>query len=50
MKLSKLLFVLLVFVVPITTFAQRNFTEEADNAFKYEQNYAAVSLYKKASG
>jgi peptidoglycan-associated lipoprotein len=50
MKISKLLFVLLVLVIPITTIAQRNFTEEADNAFKYEQYYSAISLYKKASG
>jgi peptidoglycan-associated lipoprotein len=48
MKLSKLLFVLLILVIPFTTFAQRNFTEEADNAFKYEQYYSAVALYKKA--
>jgi peptidoglycan-associated lipoprotein len=34
----------------MTTFAQRNFTEEADNAFKYEQYYAAIALYKKAYG
>ncbi|MCK5856812.1 MAG: OmpA family protein [Bacteroidales bacterium] len=50
MKISKLLFVLLVLVIPITTIAQRNFTEEADNAFKYEQYFSAISLYKKASG
>jgi len=50
MKLSKLLFVLLILVIPFTTFAQRNFTEEADNAFKYEQFFSAVALYKKAYG
>jgi peptidoglycan-associated lipoprotein len=50
MKFSRFLFVLLIIVIPMTTFAQRNFTEEADKAFKYEQYYAAISLYKKAYG
>ena len=49
-KFSRFLFGLLILIIPITTFAQRNFTEEADDAFKYEQFYAAVSLYKKAYG
>lgn len=49
-KFSKFLFGLLILIIPITTFAQRNFTEEADEAFKYRRYYGSVSLYKKAYG
>jgi peptidoglycan-associated lipoprotein len=30
------------------TFAQKNWAQDADNAFKYKQYYEAVGLYKKA--
>jgi len=50
MKFSKFIFGLLILIIPMATYAQRNFTDEADNAFKYEQYYAAVALYKKAYG
>ncbi len=48
LRFSRFLLVLFIAILPITTYAQRNFTQEADDAFKYEQYYAAISLYKKA--
>jgi len=50
MKLSIhffLSFVLVVFI-SLSANAQRNFTEEADNAFKQKQYYDAIELYQKA--
>lgn len=38
-------------VIPVSYVqAQRNYTQEADDAFKYEKYYAAIPLYRKAYG
>lgn len=52
MKIAKFLIVIsLLMILPVTYVqAQRNFTEEADNAFKYEKYFAAIPLYRKAYG
>jgi peptidoglycan-associated lipoprotein len=50
MKICRLLFTTLIVSVLIVTnsFAQKNWTQDADNAYKYKQYYEAISLYKKA--
>lgn len=50
MKIFKVIIVGLVFLLasPQVIQAQRNYTQDADLAFKYKQYYSAIQLYKKA--
>ena len=52
MKITRFLIVvsLLIFLPVSYLQAQRNYTQEADDAFKYEKYYAAIPLYRKAYG
>lgn len=50
MKICRLLFTIFIATVLMASnsFAQKNWAQDADNAFKYQQYYEAVALYKKA--
>lgn len=50
MKAYKAIFLILIFTAfsSVTALAQRNYTQEADDAFKLEQYNLAVDKYKKA--
>ncbi|OIO99516.1 MAG: hypothetical protein AUJ98_11040 [Bacteroidetes bacterium CG2_30_33_31] len=46
-----LIIISLLLIIPFTAIkAQRNYTKEADDFFKYEAYYAAIPLYRKAYG
>ena len=48
MKVLKLLFLLFAISLSFNGFAQKDYTREAETAYKSEQYYAAIDLYKKA--
>lgn len=50
MKICRLLLTMFIASVILmsNTFAQKNWAQDADDAFKYQQYYEAVALYKKA--
>ena len=52
MKITRnFIIISLLIIVSVTTVkAQKNYTQQADNAFKYEMYYAAIPLYRKAYG
>jgi len=52
MKIRRQLIILsLLMILPFTVLkAQRNYTKDADDAFKYEMYFAAIPLYRKAYG
>ena len=52
MKIRRQLIILsLLMILPFSALkAQRNYTKDADDAFKYEMYFAAIPLYRKAYG
>ncbi len=52
MKFQRIVVIFTILIITLgvnqNIHAQRNFTEEADNAFKMEKFYEAINLYKKA--
>lgn len=52
MKIARFFVIMaMLMVLPVTYVqAQRNYTNEADDAFKYEKYFAAIPLYRKAYG
>jgi peptidoglycan-associated lipoprotein len=52
MNLKKIVVVCLTLIMSVSvinnSYAQRNYTEEGDNAFQLEKFYEAINLYKKA--
>ena len=48
MKIERILIFFVFLQFSIVGFAQKDFTHDAETAYKSEQYYAAIDLYKKA--